>query len=66
MLAQHMATTTAKPPRKQKEIPKRIKYEDYQVWRISPSTQAHVDFLRDFKASSDGEKVQWLKGPALR
>lgn len=66
MLANHMATTTAKPPRTKIETPKRAKYDDYQVWRVIPSTQAHVDFLREYKMSSDGEKIHWLKGPAMR
>lgn len=66
MLASHMATTTAKPPRMKVETPIRVKYDDYQVWRVMPSTQAHVDFLREYKTSSDGEKIHWLKGPAMR
>lgn len=64
MLAHHIATT--KPPPIKKETPKRAKYDDYQVWRVAPSTQAHVDYLREYKASSDGEKIHWLKGPAMR
>lgn len=66
LLASHMATTTVKPPRMKTETPKRVKYDDYQVWRVTPSTQAHVDFLREYKMSSDGERIHWLKGPSMR
>lgn len=66
MLASHMATTTAKPSHMKTETPKRVKYDNYQVWRVTPSTQAHVDFLREYKSSSDGERIRWLKGPAMR
>lgn len=66
ILASHMATTTTKPTRMKIETPKRVKYDDYQVWRVMPSTQAHVDFLREYKTGSDGEKIHWLKGPAMR
>lgn len=45
---------------------KRVKYDDYQIWRMLPSTQAHVDYLRELKESNDYEKLLWLKGPAMR
>lgn len=68
VLASHVATTTAKPTikRPEKEASKRAKYDDYQIWRISPSTNAHLEFLREYKGSSDGGKIQWLKGPSMR
>lgn len=65
MIASHMAATT-KSPNVQEEIPKRVKYDDYQVWRVIPSTQAHLEYLREYKASADGKKIHWLKGPAMR
>lgn len=45
---------------------KRMKYDDYQIWRIVPSTHAHLEFLREFKESDDSQNVLWLKGPAMR
>lgn len=46
--------------------PRRVKYDDYQVWRVMPSTQAHLEYLIEYKESDDSEKVHWLKGPAMR
>lgn len=66
-----MLTTKIKEIRKppsvnRTSVLKRVKYEDYQIWRLLPSTQAHVDYLRELKESNEYEKLLWLKGPAMR
>lgn len=56
------------------EIPKhkpkikhhRKKYDDYQLWRITPKSKDETNFIEDFKMSLEGEKVHWLKGPMLK
>lgn len=57
---------TLSPNLNQTYVPKRAKYDNYQIWRVLPSTQAHLDYLVEYKESDDEEKVHWLKGPAMR
>lgn len=68
MLTAHMATMqspTVSTMNRTGSL-KRVKYDDYQIWRIVPSTQAHLEFLREYKESEDSQNVLWLKGPAMR
>lgn len=44
----------------------RVSYDNYQIWRVIPSTQGHLEFLRDYKDFDDSEQVLWLKGPSMR
>ncbi|KAH8289358.1 hypothetical protein KR054_004192 [Drosophila jambulina] len=55
------STTTSRP-----EVPRRISYDKYQIWRLKPQDEAQVRALEDFKKAEDGVKMQWLKGPSLR
>ncbi|KAH8244901.1 hypothetical protein KR032_002103 [Drosophila birchii] len=55
------STTTSRP-----EVPRRINYDKYQIWRLKPQDEAQVKALEDFKKAEDGVKMQWLKGPSLR
>ncbi|KAH8373592.1 hypothetical protein KR200_011399 [Drosophila serrata] len=55
------STTTSKP-----EVPRRINYDKYQIWRLKPQDETQVRALEDFKKAEDGVKMQWLKGPSLR
>ncbi|EDW65827.2 uncharacterized protein Dvir_GJ18680 [Drosophila virilis] len=55
------STTSAKP-----ELPRRISYDKYQIWRLKPQDEPQVRALEEFKMSDDGNKLQWLKGPSLR
>lgn len=67
ILANHMATTTVKPGIVNRPgVPQKISYANYQLWRLTPKSDAQVDYLREYKLSSDGEKIQWWKGPAMR
>lgn len=54
-------TATSRP-----EVPRRINYDNYQIWRLKPQDEAQVRALEDFKKAEDGVKMQWLKGPSLR
>ncbi|XP_041451421.1 uncharacterized protein LOC111064995 [Drosophila obscura] len=54
-------TTTTKP-----DMPRRISYEKYQIWRLKPQDEAQVRVLEEFKKGEDGVKMHWLKGPSLR
>ncbi|XP_001354577.3 uncharacterized protein [Drosophila pseudoobscura] len=54
-------TTTVKP-----DIPRRISYDKYQIWRLKPQDEAQVRALEEFKKGEDGVKMHWLKGPSLR
>lgn len=54
------------PPANRTHVLRRVKYDDYQILRLIPATNAQLEFLREYKESEDGEKVQWLKGPAMR
>lgn len=69
LLTAHMATmqtpATATTVNRTNVL-RRVKYDDYQIWRIIPSTQAQLEFLREYKNSDENENVLWLKGPAMR
>jgi len=58
------ATSTTTTP--QPDLPRRINYDKYQIWRLKPQNEAHVLALEEFKKGEDGNKMQWLKGPSLR
>lgn len=71
MLTSQMASAAAKiqasaATKKENNAPKRVTYDDYQIWRIVPSTTGHLEFLQEYKDSDYGENVAWLKGPSLR
>lgn len=66
MLATKLASGTRKPSINVTSVPRRVKYEDYQIWRLMPSTQAHVEYLREVKETNEYSKLLWLKGPAMR
>lgn len=71
MLTSQMASAAAKiqataASKSQNTGPRRINYENCQIWRISPSTTGHLEFLQEYKDSDYSEKVLWLKGPSLR
>lgn len=68
MLAAHMATMDSPTPSTVNRTTgsKRVKYNDFQIWRITPSTLAHLEFLKEYKESDEHENVLWLKGPAMR
>ncbi|XP_046803099.1 uncharacterized protein LOC111675157 [Lucilia cuprina] len=55
------STTTENP-----EIPRKISYDKYQIWRLKPQDDSQVKALEEYKKSEDGIKLQWLKGPSLR
>ncbi|XP_034118258.1 uncharacterized protein LOC117577539 [Drosophila albomicans] len=57
------ATSTTTP---QPDVPRRISYEKYQIWRLKPQDEGQVLALEEFKKGEDGNKMQWLKGPSLR
>lgn len=61
MLHKVTTTTTENP-----EIPKKISYDKYQIWRLKPQDDSQVKALEEYKKSEDGIKLQWLKGPSLR
>lgn len=46
--------------------PKRVTYDDYQIWRIAPSTPAHLEFLQEYKSFDYSERIVWLKGPSMK
>ncbi|KAH8291681.1 hypothetical protein KR018_005294, partial [Drosophila ironensis] len=54
-------TTTSRP-----EVPRRISYDKFQIWRLKPQDEAQVRALEEFKKGEDGVKMHWLKGPSLR
>lgn len=70
MLTAQMATmntlTSTSSTMNRTTVLKRVKYDDYQVWRIMPSTHAHLEFLREYKQSDENEHMLWLKGPSMR
>lgn len=68
MLAAHMGTMTTPTthPMNRSNVLRRIKYDDYQIWRVTPATQAQLAVLREYKESDEEDKISWLKGPALR
>lgn len=45
---------------------RRKKYDDYQLWRISPKSKEDINYLEDFKMSTEGLKIHWLKGPSSK
>ncbi|XP_016980039.1 uncharacterized protein LOC108045275 [Drosophila rhopaloa] len=55
------STTTSRP-----EVPRRISYDKYQIWRLKPQDEEQVRALEEFKKGEDGVKMHWLKGPSLR
>uniref|UniRef100_A0A1I8M855 Peptidase M14 domain-containing protein n=1 Tax=Musca domestica TaxID=7370 RepID=A0A1I8M855_MUSDO len=55
-------TTTTENP----DIPRKISYNKYQIWRLKPQDDSQVQALEDYKNSDEGNKLQWLKGPSLR
>ncbi|KAL7743363.1 hypothetical protein ACLKA6_008340 [Drosophila palustris] len=57
------ATSTTTPP---PDVPRRISYDKYQIWRLKPQDETQVRALEEFKKGEDGNKMQWLKGPSLR
>ncbi|EDW86362.1 uncharacterized protein Dwil_GK17666 [Drosophila willistoni] len=60
-LVTRMTTTTPQP-----DLPRRISYDKYQIWRLKPQDEPQVRALEQFKKGEDGNKLQWLKGPSLR
>lgn len=52
--------------RNQDNGPKRVTYDDYQIWRITPSTTTHMEFLSEYKTYDTSEKIVWLKGPSMK
>uniref|UniRef100_A0A1B0FKY4 Peptidase M14 domain-containing protein n=1 Tax=Glossina morsitans morsitans TaxID=37546 RepID=A0A1B0FKY4_GLOMM len=77
ILTNHMlnnATTTHNPTveainritTEDPEIPHKITYDKYQIWRLKPQDDSQVKILEDYKRSDEGIKLQWLKGPSLR
>lgn len=68
LLTAHMVTMQAPTASTMNHtnILKRVKYDDYQILRLIPSTHAQLEFLREYKETADGENVHWLKGPAMR
>uniref|UniRef100_A0A1A9WVJ3 Peptidase M14 domain-containing protein n=1 Tax=Glossina brevipalpis TaxID=37001 RepID=A0A1A9WVJ3_9MUSC len=55
------STTTEDP-----EIPHKITYDKYQIWRLKPQDDSQVRVLEEYRRSDEGIKLQWLKGPSLR
>lgn len=68
MLAAHMGTMTTPTTHtmNRTNVLRRIKYDDYQIWRVTLSTQAQLAVLREYNDSYEEEKILWLKGPAMR
>lgn len=44
----------------------RVHYDNYQLWRVSPSTEMHLQFLENYRDTPRGSKLLWWKGPTLR
>lgn len=68
-IASHMAklqipSPSSNPSRKGEA--KRAKYDDYQIWRVTPATHANLEYLREYKEQDSSERVLWLKGPSMR
>lgn len=55
-------TTTTENP----DIPRKLTYNKYQIWRLKPQDDSQVQALEEYKNGDDGIKLQWLKGPSLR
>lgn len=68
MLAAHMGTMTTPTTHtmNRTNVLRRIKYDDYQIWRVTLSTQAQLAVLREYKESDEEGRILWLKGPAMR
>lgn len=71
MLTSQMANAATKikataAAKNQINVPKRVSYDNYQIWRITPATTEHLQFLQEYKVFDYYEKVQWLKGPSMR
>lgn len=41
-------------------------YDGYQMWRILPTTQEHVNILTEYRQNEEDISLIWLKGPSLR
>ncbi|KAH8387492.1 hypothetical protein KR093_007322 [Drosophila rubida] len=65
-LLQALVTRAASTTTPQPDVPRRISYEKYQIWRLKPQDEPQVRALEEFKKGDDGNKMQWLKGPSLR
>ncbi|XP_017481995.1 PREDICTED: uncharacterized protein LOC108371023 [Rhagoletis zephyria] len=48
------------------DVPRKVTYDRYQIWRLKPIDDTQVHALEEYKKSEDGIKGQWLKGPSLR
>lgn len=48
------------------DVPRKIAYDRYQIWRLKPLDDAQVQVLEEYRKGEDGIKLQWLKGPSLR
>ncbi|XP_067635729.1 uncharacterized protein [Eurosta solidaginis] len=48
------------------EVPRKVTYDRYQIWRLKPLNDMQIHVLEEYKTSDDGTKLQWLKGPSLR
>ncbi|XP_059223199.1 putative uncharacterized protein DDB_G0282133 [Stomoxys calcitrans] len=55
-------TTTTENP----DIPRKMSYNKYQIWRLKPQDDPQLQALEEYKQSEEGNKLQWLKGPSLR
>lgn len=71
MLTSQMANAATKiqasaAAKNQNTGPKRVNYDNYQIWRITPSTTEHLQFLQEYKDSDYSESVLWLKGPSMK
>lgn len=68
MLSQYFSPTETKLSGEQPTTVKlrRKKYDGYQLWRIYSTTKDDVNSIEDFKMSSEGLKVHWLKGPSTK
>lgn len=73
-LAGHMATSTSNQASSGQQTtstdkPEKARsknYSNFQLWRLIPSDQNQLNYLREYKESSDSERIHWLKGPAMR
>lgn len=64
ILANHLAVN--KPSNQTPVGPQKVSYDNYQLWRLMPESDDQVKFLEDYRATPEGAKLQWWKGPTLR